>query len=353
MLRWEMRQPNRPLVATEAEVPELGNDEVLVRVVGSGICHTDLGFLYGGVRTRKAPPLSLGHEVSGIVEATGAAAREWRGQQVVVSAVIPCDECPACRRGRPAICPNQIFPGNDIHGGFATHVVVPARGLCPVPSDLESRCGTSLAELAVLADAITTPFEAARRAHLHEGDVAIYVGVGGVGGFGVQVARAMGAHVIAIDVDADRLKLAADHGASLVLDASELDAGALRDRIRKHLQDAKRPLIEWKIFETSGTKAGQEIAWRMLVHGAHLGVVGFTLDTASVRLSNLMALDARAEGNWGCPPDRYPEALDLVLHGKVEIGPYVERRPLREINRALEDLKEHRVKRRIVLEPEA
>ena len=353
MLRWEMRQPNRPLVATEAEVPELGNDEVLVRVVGSGICHTDLGFLYGGVRTRKAPPLSLGHEVSGIVEAAGASAREWLRQAVVVSAVIPCDECPACRRGRPAICPNQIFPGNDIHGGFATHVVVPARGLCPVPSDLESRCGTSLAELAVLADAITTPFEAARRAHLHEGDVAIYVGVGGVGGFGVQVARALGAHVIAIDIDADRLKLAADHGASLVLDASELDAGALRDRIRKHLQDAKRPLIEWKIFETSGTKAGQEIAWRMLVHGAHLGVVGFTLDNANVRLSNLMALDARAEGNWGCPPDRYPEALDLVLHRKVEIGPYVERRPLREINRALEDLKEHRVKRRIVLEPEA
>jgi 6-hydroxycyclohex-1-ene-1-carbonyl-CoA dehydrogenase len=230
---------------------------------------------------------------------------------------------------------------------------VPARGLCGVPADLEARCGVSLAQLAVLADAITTPYEAARRAHLHEGDVAIYIGVGGVGGFGVQVARALGAHVIAIDVDPDRLKLASEHGASLALDARELDPSGIRDRIRAHLKEHRRPMVEWKIFETSGTKVGQETAWRLLVHGAHLGVVGFTLDAATVRLSNLMALDARAEGNWGCPPDLYPEALDLVLHGKVEIGPYVVERPLKEVNRALEDLHAHREKRRIVLIPEA
>jgi 6-hydroxycyclohex-1-ene-1-carbonyl-CoA dehydrogenase len=229
---------------------------------------------------------------------------------------------------------------------------VPARGLGPVPADLEARCGVGLADLAVLADAITTPYEAARRAHLHEGDVAIFVGAGGVGGFGVQVARALGAYVVAVDVDPERLRLASEHGASLALDARDETAAGLRDRIRAHLRDAGRPLVEWKIFETSGTKAGQETAWRLLVHGAHLGVVGFTLEPATVRLSNLMALDARAEGNWGCPPDRYPEALDLVLHRKVAIAPFVERRPLEEVNRALEDLRAHRVKRRIVLVPE-
>jgi 6-hydroxycyclohex-1-ene-1-carbonyl-CoA dehydrogenase len=358
MLRWEMRAPNEPLVETEWDAPRLADDEVLLRVAGCGICHTDLGFLFGGVRTRRALPLALGHEVSGVVETAGGAAQDWIGRAVVVPAVIPCGTCDVCQRGRVTICPKQIFPGNDIHGGFATHVVVPARGLCPVPlegraGEAFGRHGVSLAELSVLADAITTPYEAVRRSGLASGDVALFVGVGGVGGFGVQIAHALGAHVIAIDVDPQRLALATDHGAELALDAREMEAPALREAVRAHLKKAGLPLTEWKIFETSGTRAGQETAFRLLVHGAHLGIVGFTLDAASVRLSNLMALDARAEGNWGCPPERYPEALDLVARGQVRIAPFVERRPLREVNAALEDLRAHRVTRRIVLVPEA
>ena len=309
------------------------------------------------MRTRRALPLALGHEVSGVVQAAGSAAQAWVGRAVVVPAVIPCGTCDACRRGRPTICPKQIFPGNDIHGGFATHVVVPNRGLCHVP--IESGAGATfgsngvpLSDLSVLADAITTPYEAVRRSQLSSGDVAIFVGVGGVGGFGVQIASALGAHVIAIDVDPGRLELAAAHGAELVLDAREMDAAALRDAVRSHLKAAGLPLTGWKIFETSGTRAGQETAFRLLVHGAHLGIVGFTLDAVSVRLSNLMALDARAEGNWGCPPEHYPEALEMVARGQVRIEPYVERRPMSNVNAALEDLRTHRTARRIVLVPE-
>ena len=356
--RWEMTAPGEPLVPTAAEAPALAADEVLVRVAGCGICHTDLGFLYGGVRTRHALPLALGHETSGVVEAAGEAVREWLGRAVVVPAVIPCGTCPACKRGRATICPRQIFPGNDIHGGFASHVVVPARGLCPVALQGSGRTATfgkdavPLADLAVLADAVTTPYEAVRRSGLQAGDVAIFVGVGGVGGFGVQIASALGAHVVAIDVDPTRLDLVSQHGARWAVDARHLEAGALRDAVRSQVRDAGLPLAEWKIFETSGTRAGQETAFRLLVHGAHLGVVGFTLETATLRLSNLMALDARAEGNWGCPPERYPEALALIESGKVRIGPFVEQRPLAAVNAALEDLRGHRVTRRIVLVPE-
>jgi 6-hydroxycyclohex-1-ene-1-carbonyl-CoA dehydrogenase len=105
------------------------------------------------------------------------------------------------------------------------------------------------------------------------------------------------------------------------------------------------------IFECSGTAAGQLTAYGLLVHGATLGVVGFTMDKIEVRLSNLMAFDARAIGNWGCPPELYPAALDLVLDGKVQVKPFVETHPLSDINRVFEAVHHRDIKRRAVLVP--
>lgn len=82
-----------------------------------------------------------------------------------------------------------------------------------------------------------------------------------------------------------------------------------------------------------------------------MSVVGFTLDKVEIRLSNLMAFDARALGNWGCAPELYPEALDLVLAGKVKVTPFIERRPLADINRVFDLVHRHELKRRVVLVP--
>jgi 6-hydroxycyclohex-1-ene-1-carbonyl-CoA dehydrogenase len=87
------------------------------------------------------------------------------------------------------------------------------------------------------------------------------------------------------------------------------------------------------------------------VHGATLSVVGFTMDKVELRLSNLMAFDARAIGNWGCPPEYYPAALDLVLDGRVAIQPFVERHPLDDINRVFHAVHAREIRRRVVLEP--
>ena len=118
------------------------------------------------------------------------------GKAAIVPAVLPCGACEACRARRGSICPQQVFPGNDIHGGFASHVRVPARGLCAVP-DLRRRestpAGVDLAALSVIADAVSTPYQAILRSGLSPGDLAVFVGVGGVGGFGVQIAAARGA----------------------------------------------------------------------------------------------------------------------------------------------------------------
>jgi 6-hydroxycyclohex-1-ene-1-carbonyl-CoA dehydrogenase len=350
---WVTHRVGEPMV-WETRDEALSPGEVMVRIAGCGVCHTDLGYFYDGVPTRHPFPLTLGHEVSGVVVEAGSGATEWTGRRVVIPAVIPCGTCDACRDGHGSICPKQVFLGCDVHGGFATHVKVPARGLCPVPDLDNPRVNPSrldLAALSVVADAVSTPYQAIHRSGLREGDLAIFVGVGGVGGFGVQVASAMGAHVIAIDVDDERLAAMSQHGASLGLRADQ-DFKALRAAIRDFAGARKIPTWRQKIFETSGTAAGQATAYGLLGHGGYLSIVGFTTEKTDIRLSNLMAFDAVAQGNWACLPEHYPAVVDLLLSGRVAIEPFIERRPLSSINETFEEVHNRRVKRRIVLIPE-
>ena len=331
---WVVEQPGQPMVyQTRDETP--GPGDVIVKVAACGVCHTDLGFFYDGVPTRHAFPLTLGHEISGTVVEASADVAEWLGVSVVVPAVIPCGTCPACQAGRGQICPKQVFPGNDVHGGFGPHVRVPARGLCRVP-DLSNPqinvAGLSLDALAVVADAVSTPYAALVRAQLAPGDLAIWVGVGGVGGFGVQIAAALGATVVAIDVNDERLTHMTQYGASLTLNSATTDAKAIRKRIREFADAQKIPSWRMKIFEASGHPAGQALAFGLLSHGALLSVVGYTPKPVELRLSNLMAFDAVAMGNWGCLPELYPAVVYLALAGRIALEPFVDRRPLSSIN---------------------
>ncbi len=348
--RWSMTAVNAPLERASFDA-EAGAGEVVVAIAGCGVCHTDLGYLYDGVRTNHPLPLALGHEVSGRVAAAGAGAEAWLGKAVIVPAVLPCGECDLCRRGQAPICRAQKMPGNDIHGGFASHIVVPARGLCAVDEARLARAGLALADVSIVADALTTPYQAVRRAGVRPGSLAIVVGAGGVGGYCVQVARAFGAKVVAIDVDPLKLEAIAQHGAALALDARAQDGRAIKAAIAGFAKQNGLPATEWFIFECSGTAAGQLSAWGLLVHGATLSVVGFTMDKVEIRLSNLMAFDARAIGNWGCPPEYYPAALDLVLDGKVAIKPFVEAHPLDDVNRVLDAVHRHEIRKRAVLVP--
>ena len=349
-LRWLMTAVKAPLERATF-VADPGPGEVAVAVAGCGVCHTDLGYLYDGVRTNHPLPLALGHEISGRVVAAGAGAEEWLGKAVIVPAVLPCGECDLCRRGLAPICRAQKMPGNDIQGGFASHIVVPGRGLCAVDEKRLAKAGLTLADVSIVADALTTPYQAVRRAGVTPGSLAIVVGAGGVGGYCIQTAQAFGAKVVAIDVDAEKLEAISHHGAALTLDARAQDGKAMKAAITAFAKQNRLPATEWFIFECSGSAAGQLTAFSLLVHGATLSVVGFTMDKIEIRLSNLMAYDARAIGNWGCPPEFYPAALDLVLDGKVAIKPFVEAHPLDDINRVFAAVHHHEIKKRVVLTP--
>jgi len=336
-----------PLALEDLPEGTPGPDDVRVRVAGCGVCHTDIGFWRDGVPTRRPLPLTLGHEVSGVVDAAGDAFRHLLGREVIVPAVIPCGTCALCRSGRGNACPRQVMPGNDLDGGFAESLVVPGRGICVV----ESRGDYDLADLSVVADAVTTPYQAVVRSGLAAGGLAIVIGAGGVGGYAVQIAAALGAKVVAIDVDDAKLAAIAPHGASLTLNARATEFKTLKQTIQGAAKEWGCPPHGWTIFECSGHTSGQETAFGLLGTTGTLMVVGFTLGKLEVRLSNLMAFDATVQGTWGCRPELYPDALALVTSGRVTLAPFIERFTLDDGPDLVRRVADHEIHRRAILAP--
>lgn len=361
ILTWQMVQPasrNKEtgetmpgrMIQTEIPVPQLGPGDVLVEVAGCGVCHTDLGYFYDGVPTVSKPPLTLGHEISGTVVAGDEA---WIGKEVIIPAVMPCRRCILCKTGRGNRCLNQKMPGNSIgiYGGFSSHIPVPSIDLCEV----KNRGDFSLARLAVVADAGTTPFQAAKRADLQAGDHVVVIGIaGGVGQYMGQIAKALGAKtVLGIDINQERLERALKYGADFVINSSNKDTKIVSKEFKDLCKKHDLPNFGWKIFEVTGVKAGQEIGLSLLGFVGKLIVIGFGLAKTEYAIGRLMAFNAEILGTWGCLPEYYPIVMDMVLSKKIDIEPFVETRPMSSIVETFEEV--HKVgspARRIVLTPD-
>lgn len=349
--RWEMTGVGEPLQRAEFSPFSPPPGQVVVEVAGCGVCHTDLGYYYDGVKPKYPFPLALGHEISGRVVAAGAGAEGALNQPVLVYAVIPCGACDLCQRGLTQICRQQQMPGNDIQGGFASHITVPANGFCVVDEARLKKAGLELADVSVVADAVTTPYQAVANANIRPGDLAIVIGIGGVGGYAVQIAAAMGATVIAVDIDDEKLKTIADYGASATFNARAISGKDLKKAVAGFAKDKGLRSTEWAIFECSGATPGQQTAFGLLTHGATLCVVGFTPNEGTFRLSNLMAFSARAIGNWGCAPALYPNVLELVYDGKIQLKPFIEHFPLDDIQSVFTAVHDGHQRRRPILIP--
>jgi 6-hydroxycyclohex-1-ene-1-carbonyl-CoA dehydrogenase len=345
--QWQMVELNKEFQLVEHALPELKEGEVLVKVAGCGVCHTDISFWHNGVQTKHALPLTLGHEISGIVIAGG---KNWLNKKVIIPAVLPCGECELCKNGRSNICRNQLMPGNDFDGGFASHIKVPAKYLCEVPESVLKKY--SLEQLAVIADAISTPYQVVKKSELDAGDLAIVIGVGGVGIYGALIAKISGAKVITLDISDEKLSIAKHNGVDATLNIKGIDAKTIKEKVKELAKEIKAPKLGWKIFEFSGTKAGQETAFNLITFASTVSIVGFTMDKVEVRLSNLMAYDAKLIGTWGCRAELYSEVLDLIANDKLKISPFVETFPMSKINEVFKNTLEHKYTKRSVLVPD-
>ncbi len=279
-------------------VPEPGPGEVLVRVAVCGVCGSDAAELdHGPILT--SPPVVLGHEFAGVVEAVGAGVTALSpGARVVCGAGISCGECRSCSRGRSNLCVDYRSAGLQINGGLAEYTLVPASILLDVTAS-----GLPLDTLG-LAQPMSIAVHAVRRSGLRAGDDAIIVGVGGIGAFLTVAASAIASRVLVVDLDPERLDLALRLGADHVMNARE---GSLVERVETL---GLHPDV---LFEVSGTKPGLESVLAAARPGSTIVPVGIQRDEVSIALAQWTVREYSIIGtNAHVFADDLPEAVRLL-----------------------------------------
>ena len=203
-------QPGHALVGESVPAPAPGPHDVLVRVRAAGICHSDAHYRAGVAPTRL--PCTLGHEVSGVVEACGGLVTDFRaGDRVCLNYLVTCGDCAYCRAGNEQFCVNGEMIGKHRDGGFAEYICVPARGVLRLPDAIPFEHG------AVLMCSSATALHALNKARVASGDTVAVFGVGGLGVSAIQLAKLRGAgSVFAVDIHPRKLELARRFGATAV-----------------------------------------------------------------------------------------------------------------------------------------
>jgi propanol-preferring alcohol dehydrogenase len=201
-------QPGHPLELQQLPLPAVGPRDVLVRVKAAGICHSDAHY-----RAGKSPvyplPLTLGHEVAGVVEQSGReVSHVRRGDRVCLHYLATCGACIHCQAGTEQFCTTGKMMGKQRDGGFAEFVVMPAPSVFLLPDEIPFECG------AVMMCSSATSLHALKKARLNPGESVAVFGIGGLGFSAIQLAKAFGARVIfAVDIKAAKLDQAARFGA--------------------------------------------------------------------------------------------------------------------------------------------
>jgi 2-desacetyl-2-hydroxyethyl bacteriochlorophyllide A dehydrogenase len=209
---------NQPLQMQEIPVPEIGERDVLVRVKAAGICHSDAHYR-AGISPVRPVPLTLGHEVAGVVEKVGAQAINLKiGDRVCLHYNITCGDCHHCTTGNDQFCETVTMIGHFTNGGYAEYIAIPARNCIPLPDEIPFEQG------ATLMCASATAFHALRKSRVKAGERVAIFGAGGLGQSAVQLAKIFGAlEVYAVDINDEKLRLAEQHGA-IPVNAKEVNA---------------------------------------------------------------------------------------------------------------------------------
>lgn len=192
----------------EIPIPEIGERDILVKVKAAGICHSDAHYR-AGISPVKPVPLTLGHEVAGVVEKIGSQVTNVKiGDRVCLHYNITCGDCYHCSTGNDQFCEKVLMLGHYTNGGYAEYISVPARNAIHLPDKIPFEQG------ATLMCASATAFHALKKSRIKAGDKVAIFGVGGLGQSAIQLAKAFGAiEVFAIDINQEKLNLAKSYGA--------------------------------------------------------------------------------------------------------------------------------------------
>jgi alcohol dehydrogenase, propanol-preferring len=208
-----------PLAIETLSIPEPGPDQIVVRIAATGVCHTDLHAIKGDWPVKPKPPFIPGHEGVGVVAALGKGVKRVKeGDRVGVPWLhTACGYCPHCRTGWETLCASQQNTGYSVNGSFAEYALADPNYVGRLPD------GLAWGPAAPILCAGVTVYKGLKETEVRPGEWVAISGVGGLGHMAVQYARAMGMHVAAIDVHADKLALAAKFGAQITVNAKEAD----------------------------------------------------------------------------------------------------------------------------------
>jgi propanol-preferring alcohol dehydrogenase len=336
-----LEAPGRPLVDETLGRPAPGPGEVLLRVHAAGICHSDAHYRAGVGSTNH--PLTLGHEVAGVVESVGAGVATRRaGDRVCVHYLVTCGECRDCRAGREQFCATGQMVGKDRDGGYAELLCIPAVNAHPLPDFVPFEQG------AILMCSSATALHALRKARVGAGDTVAVFGIGGLGISAIQLARALGADAVyAVDVNHVKLALAQRHRA-IPIDARAGDpVAAIRAATGGRGVDAALELI--------GFARTMEQAVEVLAPEGRAALAGLTQERMSIApYRDVLNREAEIIGVSDHLASEIRELLGFIERGELDLSHAVTRVvPLdaATINGVLDDLEAFRDDVRTVIRP--
>ncbi|MFF8811393.1 alcohol dehydrogenase catalytic domain-containing protein [Streptomyces pactum] len=325
-----------PLVIEERPDPVPGPGQVRIRVEASGLCHTDIHAAHGDWPVKPVVPFVPGHEGVGIVEELGAGVRDLAvGQRVAVPWLgWACGRCEHCLSGWETLCERQVNTGYGTDGGHAEQMLAHAAFAQPVPDGIDP------CEAAPLTCAGVTTYKALKVAGAGPADLVAVSGIGGLGHLAVQYAKIAGATVAAIDVSDDKLRLAAELGADLLIDARTEDPAAV---LRRHggAHVALALAADDASFATAlaGLRRGGRLVMVALPAGGTVQVPVFPTVLGGISVIGSIV---------GTRQD-LAEVFRLHAAGRTRV--VYETRPLSDVNACVEEVLRGRVKARVVFTP--
>lgn len=334
--------PNRPLELHEVPLPQIGADDLLVRVKAAGICHSDAHYRAGKSRVEPLP-LTLGHEVAGVVEKCGAFVKNFRaGDHVCLHYMATCGHCAQCDRGTEQFCDTGKMIGKLRDGGFAEFIAIPARSAFLLPEEI------SFAHGAIMMCSSATSLHALNKTRLQPGESVAIFGIGGLGISAVQLAKILGAgKIFAVDINTRKLELAVRFGAIAVNAAKSDPVSKLKELTGGRGVDVALELI--------GLPQTMQQAVKSLAIQGRAGLVGITDKSFEVSpYHDVLNKEAEIIGVSDHLASEIPLLLGWARVGKLDLSNVITRTvPLdaREINLALDRLENFGDEVRMVIVP--
>jgi L-iditol 2-dehydrogenase len=300
------------LEIADLPLPTAGADEVLVRVEACGICGSDVHG-YDGSSGRRIPPIVMGHEAAGTIEAVGANVRGYaKGDRVTFDSTVYCGACEYCARGEINLCNNRQVIGVSCgdyrrHGAFAEYVAVPQRILYRLPENI------TFAEAAML-EAVSVALHAVRISEVKGGETALVIGAGMIGLLTLQAARAAGCkRVFIADVDETRLALANQVGADETLHSADLIA---------HIMELTGGEGVDIVLEAVGRNETVAASIDAVRKGGTVTLIGNIAPEVTLPLQKVVTRQIRLQGSCASAGE-YPQAIELIASGAIQVKPLI------------------------------